>query len=56
LAQILLPAGIIGHVARAFAGEVETGSPSENAITQRKREQSPIPSKRDSLQSEARYY
>jgi hypothetical protein len=34
---------------RAFSGEVDTGSPSENAITQREIERIPIPSERDSL-------
>jgi hypothetical protein len=34
---------------RAFSGEVDTGSPLENAIKQREIERSPIPLKRDSI-------
>jgi hypothetical protein len=35
--------------ARAFSGEVEAGSPPENAITQREIERIPIPPERNSL-------
>jgi hypothetical protein len=42
-----LASGRIG--AGAFSGEVDTGSPSENAIKQREIERSLIPSKRDLL-------
>jgi hypothetical protein len=38
-----------GQGIRAFSGEVDSGSPSEDEIKQREIERNLIPSKRDSL-------